>query len=685
MQFPGAPPPRTGLLPPLAPVVGPLPYGSRILDTPAYDTYRLREYPRGIQTLADAGYDVQGYLERYHNKQEARKKKRAKERERIGLTKPFIAWDGEGWTDTDGEHRYMYMANSLGQYMEAPELQTKACLNFLCKTGAQYPGAIHVIYGGGYDVTHWLRHMHYMWRDVLIDYSDVSWEGYRIKYVPNKWFTVSRTTGTEEERRRESITVWDVMTFYQSSFIKALQSRGLSVPAEIEAGKAGRNSFTLDDLPFIHTYTGHELRLLVELCESLRAEFHEADIPLERYHGPGAVANAVMKQKSIINHKRVESDKSELLCMRAYFGGRFEPFKVGHYEGQVFQADIGSAYPHKIAQLPSLRNSHWEYRSSFTGELGVWRTRYHNDGDLHRPHPIPWRASTGAVGFPSHVDSVWLWTYEAVYADAQDGYALILDNDERPFEFVTDYYQTRKQWKAEGRGGAHALKLAMNSLYGKMAQREGSQQDGPPRYHQLAWAGMVTSATRAQLWDAMQLDPESVIAVETDSVTSTRRLDGLDYTPELGAWELAEYDWLTYLQSGVYWTNQGQNTKIKTRGISAGELNHDQVMAYLAGDQSEPLVTTVRRFIGITNPQRAHYGQWLDTPRELALSSGGKRIHDSMRCPECARGIGLDKGLHTMFPNPVMGYGDSKPHPLPWREDVDPNTEWLIDENELLD
>lgn len=657
-----------------------LPYGSRELDAPHFERYRLREYPKGIRVLADAGYDVQGYLERYHNKLQSRKRKRAVDRERMAMVRPFIAWDGEGWTDTDGEHRYMYMANSIGQYIESPELQTKACLNFILQCGASHPNALHIIYGGGYDATHWLRHMHYMWRDTLIDYGNVSWEGYRINYVPNKWFTVSRTVND----KRVTVTIWDIMTFYQSSFIKALESRGLAVPDEIEVGKAGRNAFTLDDLPFIHTYTGHELRLLVELCEKLREEFHDADIPLDKYHGPGAVANAVMKQRGISTHKRVESEKSELLCMRAYFGGRFEPFQIGHYEGPVWQADIASAYPHKIRDLPSLVNSHWEYRSEFTGELGVWRCDYQTTWDAHLPHPAPWRAHTGAVGFPSHIDEVWLWTYEAKNVHAMDGYVLVLESDEKPFEFVHDYFATRKLWKAEGRGGAHALKLALNSLYGKMAQREGANVDGPPKFHQLAWAGMVTSATRAQLWDAIQCDPASVIAVETDSVTTTRRIDALQYTPELGDWELAEYDWLTYLQSGVYWTNAGKNTKVKTRGISMGELNHAQVMAYLA-DPSEPLVTSVRRFIGMQNPQRAHYGQWIDSPRELSINSGGKRIHDSDRCPECAAGYGLDTALHTMHPNPVMGYGESKPHPLPWRPDVDPNTSLLLDDGVLLD
>ncbi len=658
------------------------PYGVRPFATPYFDIVRLRETKKGIHTLADAGYDVQKYLNRLDRKYTLRTERHARTRTRSRLSKPFIAWDGEGWTDNDGEHRYMYMANSLGQYIEAPQLATRDCLDFLARVGAEYPDAIHVIYGGGYDVTHWLRDMHYQWRDTLVDFGEVAWNNYRLKYVPNKWFTLS----TRVDDQKVSITIWDVMTFYQSSFIKALSSRGLSVPDDVVAGKAGRNTFTYDDLDFIHTYTGHELRLLVELCETLRSEFADADIPLEKYHGPGAVANAVMKQKRISMHKREETFETEMLCRKAYFGGRFEPFQVGHHDGPVFQADKRSAYPHNIAQLPSLRDSWWEKVDSYVpGEIGIYRCTYHHD-NIMKPHPIPWRAHTGAVGFPSHVDEVWLWNWEAVHATTHEGYILHCPHgDEKPFDFVREHYQTRQEWKALGRGGQWALKLAMNSLYGKMAQRTGSHE-GPPKYHQLAWAGMVTSMTRAQLWDAISLDPASVIAVETDSVTSTRRLDGLTYSTQLGDWELEEYDWITYLQSGVYWTNKGRNLKIKTRGISAGELTHDKVLEYLAGDQSKPLVTSIRRFIGITNPQRQHYGQWIDIPRDVALSTGGKRIHMPAECESCRQELTLDTALHECIPNMSLGHGPSTPHSLPWRDsDYDYQDDDTLDNYEEIE
>lgn len=617
-----------------------------------------RDTPQGIQTLAEHRIDVTAYRERYNRRLERKRDAR----QTVAMAKDFIAWDGEGWTDTDGEHRYMYFANSLGLYVEYPLLSTQECINLIMDSAQKAPGAIHVIYGGGYDVTKILHDMPTRWRRNLRELGSVSWEGYKFEYVPHKWFTIS---GYHNERRTK-ITIYDVMTFFQTSFIQALQSRQIEVPNIVVTGKASRNDFTPDDLPMIKHYTGQELIKLVELCNTLRTEFQEAGIPNIKYHGPGAVANAVMQQYRIKNHMQEPTREIEYACQRAYFGGRFECFQAGHYEGPVFQADIRSAYPDKIRSLPSLKGARWEYRTEFTGELGIWRCSYESaESSFVQAHPLPWRSSVGSVAYAPRVEQVWLWLYEAVQATKiYEGYALILACDDLPFAFVSGMYDTRNAWKAEGRGGQWALKLALNSLYGKMAQRVGGKNNRPPKYHQLAWAGIVTSMTRAQLWEAMAMNPESVISVETDSICTTTRLD-LPYGTALGQWDLSEYQWITYLQSGIYWTDLGGVLKIKTRGIGAKELTHDDVIAYLGGDQSESLRTMVRRFYSITNPNTAHYGQWLDESRELSVN-GGKRHHVKDTCNQCLSGYSMADSLHRLVPAPMQGIGPSKPHPLPW-------------------
>ena len=71
--------------------------------------------------------------------------------------RPFIAWDGEGWTDNNGEHSYMLFQASTGATIDAPRLSTAECLAMILRVAADNPGTIHVIFGGGYDATHILR------------------------------------------------------------------------------------------------------------------------------------------------------------------------------------------------------------------------------------------------------------------------------------------------------------------------------------------------------------------------------------------------------------------------------------------------------------------------------------------------------------------------------------------------
>lgn len=591
----------------------------------------------------------------------------------------FISWDGEGWTDYDGEHRYMLMQCSTGDYIKAPRLDTVSCLELMLKVAAEHPKVIHVIYGGGYDATHILRDLPIHLRQYLRDNNTIKFyvhntKGHKanlfhIRYLPHKWLEISGMDWNS--RSFVHIKLFDVISFFQSSFITALESRHIPVPEIIVSGKASRQDFTYDDVNEVQTYCQIELELLVQLCDTLRHEFELADINVTQYHGPGAVANAIFKQHHIRKHMQPPTLELERAAQGAYFGGRFERFKCGHYEGKVYLYDINSAYPYHIENLPSLKDATWEYTTEFTGEdRGVWYCTYDDECNNYRsPHPLPWRAKkNGLVGFPAHNAGVWVWTPEAKYASTVHyGYRLHIANNEKPFSFITEMYETRRRWKREGNGGERAYKLALNSLYGKMAQRVGGSKahEGRPSWHQLEWAGMVTSATRAQIWEAIKLAPDKIISVETDSIASTVPLD-LDIGMGLGQWEPTEYDWITYLQSGVYFTSDeahGQHSK--TRGIDVRELKYDEVLAYLNSDLSEPLLVNSRQFIGLGNSQKFMYGQWQDSTKSININ-GGKRSHAPNACNACDHQLSMAYNLHETMASPLYGNVESTRHSLPW-------------------
>jgi len=624
--------------------------------------HELRRTHRGVQYLKQTG-QFREYMQKAINDKR----------------RPFIAWDGEGWSDAQGQHSYMLLQNSEGDYIAGPQLGSLECLSLILKVATATKGkAVHVIYGGGYDATHILRDAPLEIRKELAATGEAVWEipktltgranRYRFKYIPHKWLEIS---GFDWHHRKPShIKIFDVMTFFQTSFIKALESRDIPVPEIIATGKASRADFTYEDVEEIKYYCQLELECLVMLCDKLRNEFDEAGIYVTQYHGPGAVASAVFKEYKIQDHKMEPPPHIEKISQRAYFGGRFEQFKAGHYEGKVYVYDIRSAYPDKIRNLPSLRGAYWRRTDDFHGQMGLWKCSYRDpDGDNTKPHPLPWRGPGAQVGFPAQNNEVWLWHHEARFAtDVEYGYELHCPDPTLPFSYVEDMFNLRKQWKRQGFGGERALKLAMNSGYGKMAQRIGGSEkyNGRPKWHQLEWAGMVTSATRAQLWDAISLAPANIIAVETDSIASTVPLP-LDLGEGLGQWELTEYDWITYIQSGIYFTSAGSvgHSKAKTRGIDVKQLDYGEVLRFLDSDQSDPLLVNSRMFIGLTNPRDYLYGQWTDSVKEVKVA-GQKRLHLPSQCPACDNGLSMATHMHQLAAAPLYGHAPSEKHPLPW-------------------
>ncbi len=128
----------------------------------------------------------------------------------------------------------------------------------------------------------------------------------------------------------------------------------------------------------------------------------------------------------------------------------------------------------------------------------------------------------------------------------------------RPFEWVEPLYDYRRSIGSSGPG--YPIKLGINSLYGKLAQRKGNGT-----FNNMVWAGLITSRTRASLNDAITLSPGSIIMVATDAVYSFDKL-ALPLGDDLGQWDHAKLDGLFIVQPGLYWCPARR--KRKSRGLS---------------------------------------------------------------------------------------------------------------------
>jgi hypothetical protein len=413
-----------------------------------------------------------------------------------------------------------------------------------------------------------------------------------------------------------------------------------------------------------------------------------------------------MRVHKIKRHLGRSSPEIEDVSRYAYQGGRFELFRAGYYEGDVWQYDINSAYPSAIASLPSFKEGTWEFTRSFEkGVFGIWNVSYHdgrtgreNPFNHFRARPLFFRNSKGGIGYPARTEG-WYWQPEAELCDTAtekesfkiiQGYIWRPKNEIKPFEWVEDRYNQRLEMKRSGDGGERAIKLELNSLYGKMAQRTGWFQPGDkiPSFHNLSWAGYITSATRSKLYRAYLQQPEAIIAFETDAIFSLFPLT-LPISTRLGDWSEQHYNNILYIQSGFYYLNGDRTTKESElshfRGFDKNEsLSFDRMMDWLESlnpmdfIQKGKVKGSVTRFVGYKRAlkQKTPWRTWVTEEKDISFAGHAKRAHFPIECAPCRKGQKFTDNLHflelgpNIYTEKVDGHLNfhSAPHNIPWLE-----------------
>ena len=127
---------------------------------------------------------------------------------------------------------------------------------------------------------------------------------YRLRN-PNRWWKLKK--GKKVVDYVERIEIFDVIGFFQSSLLKAIENfPGLVTPEELEIlkrGKADRGHVTRenvrDKMPGLKLYTANELKVTAKMMELVRFTLETAipgrPIKLEKWWGAGAVAQALLK------------------------------------------------------------------------------------------------------------------------------------------------------------------------------------------------------------------------------------------------------------------------------------------------------------------------------------------------------------------------------------------------------
>lgn len=658
----------------------------------------------------------------YHN---GNTRNRASHKSKIsGRERRFIAWDGEGMNllGEDKPQRYVLFGCSTGDFISGQNLGFFQICDFIIEVGIKYPTAFHVGFSFRYDTNMITRTLSET--SILKLYRkgslSLTWNGHRYTLIsrPGKWLSITRYHTTQYDKNNKvTVKIDDIFGFFVCSFVDACQKLlGSSEElTKVLEGKKLRACF--DDMEYVKQYWKLEIELLEKLATKFRDLVYSAGLPIRDWYGPGALASYAMSRNHIKEHKAECPIEVKTASRYAYAGGRFELFHVGNYQDGVFGIDINSAYPHGISQLPSLAGGTWEHVISPDSieKFAVYRIRLNRKmGFVKPPSPLFHRDERGNISYPWRVEG-WYWGPEAnilindPQTDVMEGWVFTPKTDRKPFDWINETYNQRRQWKQKGIAAEYALKLLMNSLYGKMAQRVGWDEKTRriPPWHQLEWAGWVTSNTRAALYNVMHKIPYgSLISVETDGIFTTVNPEslGIISSKELGKWEITEYAQIIYLQSGLAIMREPNGAwKIKTRGFDRSNptANIDGLKAAEIADFCKRLeaggkwpefegMTT--RFIGYgaavatsgTIGFKNRHCRWERQHKSLKIGAKGKRVHVALVCDACRNGYNALEMPHDLV---ICSRGNrtSTPHHIPWENDGTEIPEWREYEDEHFD
>lgn len=633
------------------------------------------EANRKVKIAADPDYAAK-------LRQQARKRgqKRDAKYRAHRMEAPFDGCDGEGVRRKDGSSDYVLLR--LGKrllFKRGKRLTTPECLDWICS----HPhDRICAGFAFEYDISNILRDVATMpppkngeptrlERILAIEQSGappgrrvpfwtwLDFDGYGtfgVNYLPRNHLKVCRATRDPKTGRMVSDkktirTIIDTFGNFQRSFVAALRDRGvgLDLLPEIQKMKDARSSF--DKMTRDHRrYNKIECELLARMMDRFRLDVASAGAVMDmppRLNGAGKLAGAMHKKNATIKKLDVERSTPAavlVLAHAAYYGGRFEVTRAGLICEPVYAHDINSAYPAAMSKLPCLKHGRWRKRSGAElaalpgSAIYVCPVRFEHSREQFLCG-LPFRDKRSRLSWPRLGNGVY-WSPEIRSAqrlgatiEHRAGYSYEPACSCDPLDWVSNAYALRLKLGKDGAG--YAIKLGINALYGKFAQRIGE-----PPYQNPIYAGLVTARTRAAINDAIRVaGPANVAMIATDAIFTVGKPALLAQSETaLGKWTIKEYpQGIFIVRPGLYWTA----SKIKSRGISVRFLR-DAIPAFetawkdYAKDEPDAfmrpapiVIVNVDVFVGLRLAYRRgdlkQACQWQSVDRKQSFDWGDKR------------------------------------------------------------
>jgi hypothetical protein len=668
---------------------------------------------------SDASYTRNRELQRERNKRS--NPNRAKSQRaawQAGNAIPFVLWDGEGYNayiaGSNGEivieHRYMLFGSSESDPIRGIKLTTEQCLDEIVRVKRENPRAIFIGFSFEYDVNMIIGDFGPHRLYLLKKFGTVRYKGYRIEHIPRKLLRISRDG--------ISATIFDTFGYFGCSYVAALRKYGVGTESQldyIDSGKGKRGQFTYSDIDYVESYWRAEVNLGPPLLDKVRDACYTAGYFITEWHGPGALAAFGLKYIGANKWHGGKNVPQEVKAARAYAyaGGRFHGFLGGYYIGDVYTADLNSAYAYACTLLPRLDNGTWRRvqpdrigAGEDVPEFGLYRIRFKFDKfrpGMATPFPLFHRGKDNSLSWGPWTEG-WYWGPEArlvlgsPYATLLEAWVYSGDGSYPFREWIQGAFNRRLIMQEKNDPVEKGYKWMLAAMYGAFARRVGWNRKLriAPSSHQIEWAGFITSKCRAlvQLAAHMAARNNGLVSIDTDGVMSLEPFGDLPGGKGngLGEWKCEHYTGILYWQSGIYWLRDESGTwqTPKTRGLPKGTVPMEMALAVIEEtdnlrDQKHAAFTVNKTIF--TGYGRALQGQlhrwktWETVTETVVFGGTGKTRHIPALCGMCRGNPKARMHNLQIFPADLDDI-ESHPHKLPWLEK---DTDAILNTTEVED
>ena len=528
------------------------------------------------------------------------------------------------------------LMDSEGKKLDYPNMSFESLVKFLFK----YEGKWCFFWNLGYDALCILK---FLPRSVLDSYKQnrklkFHYMGYVFHYIPNKQLTI--------RKGKHSVSFYDIAQYYEKKPLAKTFSENFSkeIPPDYLAMKDKRKDFTLEyylrHKKEIRRYCKLDCDYTKQLSEKWLDTFNETFV----FYSRNWVSSGYCAEKVLLNNHIPIPKFNEIpyiaqeIAWSSFYGGRFELIMRG-FVRYCCLYDVNSAYPYALTQLPDLTEGKWytDYKIHSKTQVGF----FHIIADIAegvKVCPFPFRNKNNMILYPSGKFETYVTLHEllSVKNDNRIKYKILESaqfipnkNCSYPFrKFIEKTYQKRLDLGKNNPQG-QAIKLILNSMYGKMAQTTDNKFGN--LFNPII-ASFITGFARAQLYQFVKDNnlEKQVVAFATDSIAIRQNIPNLDST-KLGEMKLdKEGHDVYYLSNGYYrfngkWKNRGIGNDPAEKNV---EIEHKDTIENKDGQLYIEVETTQLQHLKSAIIRNLHkdIGKIRKYQKKVFLNSDRKRL-----------------------------------------------------------